>query len=541
MFWFLSFLLLASTQFRLSSETASMRPPHVVLIVVDSVGKGDLFASEDKMGYSTPNLNKLVQVGANFRNYYVQSESSPTRAALITGRYPFKLGLQDQLVSGTTAHIPLNVPTLPEMLRSLNNYESHLIGGWNLGGARREYTPTFRGFQSFYGFLGSHIDYYNKTRDSGYDFWDEIAGKTNYKKADHSANGIYSNYQYRERTIKILEEYISNHKAVVQQNENPLFLYLSYQYAHPPIKGHPDHPDKCKRASVARKQYCAMMIELDAAIGELQEKLEEFGLWENALIIFSSDSGGLVPFNGFDMDGYPINPGSVGSNYPLRGSKTTLFEGGIHGTGFVSGGYLAPEARGKIYEGLAHAVDIPVFILNTVLASSISTKQLSEFQTQFFRELDGHPIILKEIEETMRSRSLRVGIASKRTEIPLNVMSSGIDFTAIRFGRWKLLIGATMKYHVGDGWWPANAEDPPTLPDEKHGIFFRYKLYDMVSDISERHNLANNLTEVVKDGRQRIYKIVHSPDYREPQLNIFHPLSWPALHDGAWAPFLDDE
>ena len=516
------------------SQDGDPRPPHIVLVILDSVGRGDLFTAEDKMGYSTPGFNKLVETGAVLKNYYVQMQSSPTRAALFTGRYPFKLGLQEQLVAGTTAHLPLNVPTLPELLKAAAEYQTHLVGGWGLGYASVEYTPTSRGFDTFFGYLGPEIDHINKTRGRGFDFWDEVAGNPySYRRPAWSAKGNYSTRLYKERTTSILQDYVKSHQTPSQQSKYPLFLTIAHQAMRGPLDGHPDHGSKCKKSSKARKRYCNLMIELDEAIAELRANLVSLGLWDNTLLIVTSDSSSMVPLRGFDENENPISPGSVGSNYPCRGSKTTLFEGGVRGVALVSGGKLDPQARGKSYEGLAHAVDAPVFILSSIFKSA--TLSVRRALIEAMSEMDGVPLF-----ELIGDKQSLLRFKAPRTEIPINVVSGGLDYSAIRYGRWKLIAGVSQEYRTGDGWWPASAEGPPQLPKaDRHRLFFVYKLYDLYTDPLERNNMVN-LTEIVREGRARLRAIVNAGDYVEPQLNLFNPLSFPFLHNGAWAPFLDD-
>jgi len=528
-------------------------PLHFVLVVLDSVGKGDLFTSEDRMGYSTPSFNKLASQGVVLRNYYVQTESSPTRAALLTGKYPFKIGLQEQLVTGTTAHIPLTVPTLPEMLKASRMYETHLVGGWGLGSARVEYTPTFRGFDTFYGFLGSEIDYVNKTRGKGIDFWDEVAGKTRYERAAWSAQGNYSTLQYVQRTRRVLEDYVQRHPTAKDQELTPLFLMISHQAMHSTVlRGHPEQPNRCKKASKARKQYCAMMAAVDDAMGDLSVNLQKLGLWSNTIIIVTSDSGSMVPLKGYDEEtNLPITPGSTGSNYPYRGSKTTLFEGGVRGVAMISGGALDPEVKGKIYDGLAHAVDVPVFILSAIferyrrLWMDTKTEEVAMQLTKLksaMESLDGVPLVnvLSPSGSDGQMDFLR-RYRAPRTEIPLNIDASGLDFSAVRFGRWKLIIGSSQIYRSGDGWWPSSAEGDPQLPKPDRNRFFTlYRLFDLIADPLEKVNMRN-FSEVIKEGRARIRAMVKYGGYQEPQFNAFHPLSLPILHNGAWAPFLKDD
>jgi hypothetical protein len=201
----------------------------------------------------------------------------------------------------------------------------------------------------------------------------------------------------------------------------------------------------------------------------------------------------------------------------------------------VTGGRLQPAAQGHFFEGLAHVVDVPVFILTAVYEDSGGKLQGRRDLVEAIGTMDGKPI--PGLLSAMPSRIERV--KGPRTEIPINIVSSGSDYSAIRFGRWKLIVGYPLEYRTGDGWWPANAEGPPQMPKpERHRLLFVYKLYDVLTDPFEHENMVN-LTDIIREGRSRLKNYVRLGDYQEPQFNALHPWAFPILHGGAWAPFLD--
>lgn len=150
------------------SDGGATSPTHVFLIILDDVGYADttVTSSSKVVGWSTPNMERQARTdGVLLSNYYTQTVCSPSRSSFLTGKFPFNTGMQHEatIMPGSHAHLPLEVPTLAELLKNSLNYETHAIGKWHLGYASAEYTPTGRGFDSFFGYLQGQIDYWNKS------------------------------------------------------------------------------------------------------------------------------------------------------------------------------------------------------------------------------------------------------------------------------------------------------------------------------------------------------------------------------------------
>ena len=137
----------------LTATTLAASRPHIVMIVADDLGWADVGWRDPDM--VTPNLDSLVSEGVNLTNAYVQPLCSPSRAAFLSGKYPFKIGMQHSVLDATyNTSLPLGLTLLPEKLQALG-YSTHLVGKWHLGFCSWDMTPTFRGFDSFYGmYLG---------------------------------------------------------------------------------------------------------------------------------------------------------------------------------------------------------------------------------------------------------------------------------------------------------------------------------------------------------------------------------------------------
>jgi arylsulfatase B/arylsulfatase I/J len=288
--------------------------------------------------------------GVRLENYYVQQVCTPTRSALVTGRYPFRTGMQGYatFAPGSSAAIPKDVPTIAEVLKKVG-YTTHYIGKWHLGSASWDDTPTGRGFDSYAGYLQGAGNYYNhtfgtsflnsshkhtgKSTLNGYDFWRN-------RTAAWECYGEYSMGLYMREAQRVLES---------RDPTKPFFLTFAHQLIHQPLQKPPNHMAACDGitpdlpAGEDRNTLCQMTVELDTQIGVLVDMLKMRDLWDNTFVWVTTDNGGMT-IGLKEQQKPPANAVySVSSNYPLRGGKATLFEGGVRGVSFVSGGFLPSE------------------------------------------------------------------------------------------------------------------------------------------------------------------------------------------------------
>ncbi|XP_043197040.1 arylsulfatase B-like [Amphibalanus amphitrite] len=303
----------------LLTVASAAQPPHIILIVADDLGFDDTsLRGSDQI--PTPNLDALAFSGAALGRYYVHALCTPSRAALLTGRLPTHTGLQTDVIYAAEPYgLGLNETLLPQLLEPLG-YSCHAVGKWHLGFYRRAYTPSQRGFKSHLGFWAGHGDYYDHTAKEG-EYWGLDLHRDLEPVGDQL--GRYSTDIFTEEA----ERLISAHNA-----SRPLFLYLAHQAVHAGNSYAPLQPGPAIGADQfpwitdpQRRAFAAVTAALDAAVGRVVAALARADLLSNSLIVVTTDNGGAV--DGVD--------GNAASNWPLRGGKYTLWEGGVRGSALV--------------------------------------------------------------------------------------------------------------------------------------------------------------------------------------------------------------
>jgi arylsulfatase A-like enzyme len=279
--------------------------PNILVILTDDLGYGDLscYGATD---LKSPNIDGLVAAGMRFDSFYANCPvCSPTRAALMTGRYPDLVGVPGVIRTHITDNWGYLLPQavlLPQMLKRAG-YHTALVGKWHLGLASPN-TPNERGFDHFHGFLGDMMDDYYTHRRHGFNYL-----RLDDKEIDPEG---HATDLFTQWAIEYLRERS-------RTKEQPFFLYLAYNAPHAPIQPLQEWLDRVKQRepgiSNNRAKLVALIEHLDNGIGKVIAALKEMGLSDNTLMIFTSDNGGQ------------LNLGST--NGPLRAGKGDLYEGGI--------------------------------------------------------------------------------------------------------------------------------------------------------------------------------------------------------------------
>jgi arylsulfatase A-like enzyme len=307
-----------------TGAAAAADKPNVVVILADDLGRQDcgfMGGTEIK----TPHLDRLAAAGAKLDAFYVQPVCSPTRAALMTGRYPMRHGLQVGVVRPWAQHgLPLDEQTLPQALRAAG-YATAIVGKWHLGHNRPEYLPTRRGFESQYGHYNGAIDYFTHERDGGHDW-----------HRDDRANRDegYATHLLAKEAARFVAD---------TAGKKPFFLYLPFNAVHSPHQVPEKYTAAYPNLKGDRKLYAGMLAAMDEAVGEVVAAVEKAGARGNTLFVFSSDNGGPAP-------------GRVTDNGPFRAGKGTLYEGGVRVAAFATwDGKIKP---GSVVAEPLHIVDL---------------------------------------------------------------------------------------------------------------------------------------------------------------------------------------
>jgi arylsulfatase A-like enzyme len=306
-------------------------PPNVLIILADDLGWKDVGYHGSE--FSTPSIDRIAREGIELDRFYVQPTCSPTRAGLMTGKSPVRLGLTRPISKNEETGLPLTEKLLPAYLGEAG-YQSLMVGKWHLGHVDPRFFPQSRGFEHFYGHVTGGIGYWDHNHGGGLDW--QRNGSTIREEG-------YSTRLIADEAIRVLE---------ARDRNRPTFLYVAFNAPHLPNEA----PDvSIEMASEIenqnRRTHAAMMIELDHAIGRILDAFEHEGLAKNTLVIFSSDNGGLneasspPPLVGLSdflvgLFGRPIPVESLeflvtnikdggSDNTPLPGGKTSTQEGGV--------------------------------------------------------------------------------------------------------------------------------------------------------------------------------------------------------------------
>lgn len=279
---------------------AQARPPNIVLLVADDMGYADIGVHGSK-DIPTPNIDALAGAGVRFTDAYVTGAyCSPTRAGLLTGRYPQRFGHEFNLGPLAPHGLPLSETTLADRLRAAG-YRTAVFGKWHLGGGEK-FHPMSRGFDEFFGFLGGQHSYVDTATASVDPILDGRKPATTM---------TYLTDALAARAV----EFIKREKA------RPFLLYLAFNAVHTPMHATDKYLARFTDITDPRRRtYAAMLSAMDDAIGRTLATIRDEGIEENTLVIFFSDNGGPT------MLGTTINGAS---NAPLRGSKRQTWEGGI--------------------------------------------------------------------------------------------------------------------------------------------------------------------------------------------------------------------
>ncbi|KAH3795498.1 arylsulfatase B-like [Dreissena polymorpha] len=485
----------------LSVSICEAKQPHILLVIADDYGFHDIGYHGSEI--RTPNLDNLAYSGVRLENYYVQPICSPTRTQLLSGRYQIHTGLQHGIIWAAQPYgLPLDSPTIADKLREAG-YATHAVGKWHAGFYTHAHMPTRRGFDTFFGYLTGSEGYYNHYRCHakmcGTDFMENTTPTNNY-------NGSYSTHLFANRVIDI----INNHT-----DDKPLFLYVSFQAVHTPVEVPQSYEEPYWYIKdKLRRTYAGMVSCMDEAVGNITMAMKQRRLWDNTLMIFTTDNGGSVT--------------EGGNNFPLRGSKGSMWEGGMHAVGFIHSKLLSDNVIGSVSTGLIHVTDwFPTLV------------KLAGGNLQGTKPLDGFD----------QWSSINNGDKSPRTELLHNIdphyakhgrpalngtFSTSIR-AALRMGDWKIITG-----DPGDGSWtprPPCSKTPISIKERhpRHTHLKNLWLFNITQDPNENNDLSEQEPAIVKTMLDRLqYYDSTAVPCLYPEND---PLADPARHGGFWGPW----
>ncbi len=375
--------------------------PNIVYIITDDQGWKDVGFHGSYI--KTPNIDALASGGAKLEQYYAEPMCTPSRAALMTGRYPFRYGLQTLVIpSGAKYGLATDEWLLPQALKQAG-YATSLVGKWHLGHADKKYWPRNRGFDHQYGPLLGEIDYFTHSAHGTRDWFRDDKPL----KEEGYATSLLG-----DEAVRVIERH---------DPKRPLFLYLAFTAPHTPYQVPKEVlAQYASLEDPARRSYAAMITVMDAEIGKVIRALDANKLRENTIVVFQSDNGGpaSAKFTGeIDMSKSTIPP----DNSPFREGKGTLYEGGTRVVAVANWPGRIPA--GSVVRGPVHIVDWFPTLAGLAGAKS-GTKPLDG--------MDMWP-------------TLSQGTPSPRSEVVYNLE----PFRAgLRQGNWKLIWQATLPSKV---------------------------------------------------------------------------------------------
>jgi arylsulfatase A-like enzyme len=415
--------------------------PNFVVIFCDDVGYSDVGCFGAK-GWETPNLDKMAAEGMRFTSFYVAAPScTPSRAALLTGCYPQRVGLPYVLFpegpwwtkGKTDIGISSEEETVAELLKE-RGYATACIGKWHLG-HHRKFLPTRHGFDYYFG-----IPYSNDMRPENHETYPPLPLVEGEEAIEYDPDQSQLTRRYTEKAVEFIRE----------NKDRPFFVYVPHTMAHVPL-----YVSERFKGKSEQGMYGDVMMELDWSAGEILSALKEAGVDERTLVIFTSDNGPWLSYG--DHGGLAV---------PLREGKGTTWEGGMREPCIMRWPGQIPA--GSVCDEMATAMDIlPTF-------ARLSGARLPR------RKIDGEDIW-----------ELMAGEGGKKPHKPFYYYRYW-ELQAVRSGNWKLHV--PHKYRTLAGRSGGTGGKGANYEEGEIGV----ALYDLESDVGERNDVAAENPQVVE-------------------------------------------
>lgn len=395
--------------------------PNIVVLFADDLGYGDI-ATFGHPTIRTPHLDRMASEGMRLTSFYAQPVCSPSRAALLTGRYPVRSGVTRVYFPNDTTGMPPSEVTLAEALRA-RGYRSIAIGKWHLGHLA-PFLPTAQGFDAYYG-----VPYSN---DMDRNVGPPIPLMRDGRVVEQPAEQSTLTRRYTEEAVRFVRE----------NRARPFFLYLAYTMPHLPLHVSPAFAGRSRAG-----RYGDVVEEMDWSVGQVLQALKREGLDRRTIVMFTSDNG---PWTGFPAEAfrraYGTRPWDTGSAGPLRGAKASTYEGGVREPAIVRWPGVVPA--GRTTAEIASTMDLfPTFV------------RLAGGQVPNDRPIDG--------------RDIGALLTGRADTLPVTALYyyRGAALEGVREGRWKLRLSRDQRADLRTGD-PLSAElfDLEVDPGERFNV-----------------------------------------------------------------------
>ena len=415
-------------------EKAAKAPagkPNIVIILADDLGWADVGYHGAKT--STPNIDRLASDGVRLENFHVCPLCSPTRAGLLTGRWPIRYGMGEAVITPWRKYgLPTSERTLADLLAKAGYERRGIVGKWHLGHYEKKYLPLNRGFTSFYGLYNGEFDYFTHKREGELDW---------HKDFETCRDEGYTTDLIGQEAVRFIEQSPAG---------KPFFLYVPFNAPHLPLQAKEE--DKAKYAHIEdekKRTYAAMVDSMDQSIGKILEAIDAKGIADNTFVLFLSDNGAI----------------QYGDNGPWRSSKGTVYEGGVRVPAAVR--WPAGIRGERVVDAMMGFIDIYPTI-----------KRIAGVTGPDPNPLDGQDML-----DVIRGNVL----APKRDWFSY-IAQGTPDQTAVCDGEWKLVVRGGSVLDV--------EPDGTALPRGRTGDL-SIELFCLENDPGETTNLAAERPEIV--------------------------------------------